>query len=240
MDAHVAARLLALNREFYQTFSADFAQTRERLQSGVARIAREVTGDVRLLDLGCGRGQLARHLLAEKAPRLYLGLDLNLHLLHHARGGILPEAGHAHFACAELSSGALPLGSAVRFEWVFLFAVLHHLPGLELRRRVCQEAHRLLVPGGRLALSNWQFSRSERLRRRIVPWAEIGLGEQQVDPGDALLDWRRGGRGLRYVHQVEKAERRLLCREAGFREIEDFASDGEGGDLSDYAIWEAI
>src|SRR4030067_675259 len=101
MEAHVAARLLALNREFYQTFSADFAQTRERLQPGMAR--------------------------------------------------------------PPLPPGPLPLGSAVRFDWAFLFAVLHHLPGSELRLRVCQEAHRVLVPGGRLALSNWQFTRSERL-----------------------------------------------------------------------------
>jgi SAM-dependent methyltransferase len=240
MDTHIAARLLALNRGFYQTFSADFAQTRERLQPGVVRIAREVAREARLLDLGCGGGQLATHLLAEKAPRLYLGLDLSLRLLHHARSGSLPEAGHARFACADLSAAALPLSSAVRFDWMFLFAVIHHLPGFELRLRVCQEARRRLVPGGRLALSNWQFSRSARLRRRIVPWAEIGLGEHEVDPGDALLDWRRGGRGVRFVHQLEEPERRLLCREAGFRETEYFASDGEGGDLSDYAVWEAI
>ena len=239
MDALVAARLLALNREFYQTFSADFAQTRERLQPGVVRIAREVARAARLLDLGCGGAQLATHLLAEKAPRLYLGLDLSLRLLHHARSGSLPEAGHARFACADLSAAALPLSAAVRFDWVFLFAVLHHLPGFELRLRVCQEARRL-VPGGRLGLSNWQFNRSERLRRRIVPWADIGLGEHEVDPGDALLDWRRGGRGLRYVHQLEEPERRLLSREAGFRETECFASDGEGGNLSDYAVWEAV
>jgi SAM-dependent methyltransferase len=239
MDTLVAARLLALNREFYQTFSADFAQTRERLQPGVVRIAREVARAARLLDLGCGGAQLATHLLAEKAPRLYLGLDLSLRLLHHARSGSLPKAGHARFACADLSAAALPLSAAVRFDWVFLFAVLHHLPGFELRLRVCQEARRL-VPGGRLGLSNWQFNRSERLRRRIVPWADIGLGEHEVDPGDALLDWRRGGRGLRYVHQLEEPERRLLSREAGFRETECFASDGEGGNLSDYAVWEAV
>src|SRR3989304_2253804 len=59
MDTHVAVRLLALNREFYQTFSADFAQTRERLQPGVVRIARDVTREARLLALGCGGGQLA-------------------------------------------------------------------------------------------------------------------------------------------------------------------------------------
>ncbi|MCX6025525.1 MAG: class I SAM-dependent methyltransferase [Chloroflexi bacterium] len=240
MDARVAARLLALNREFYQTFSADFAQTRERLQPGVAHIAREVPRQVRLLDLGCGRGQLARHLLAEKAPRLYLGLDLSLRLLHLARGAAARAGESALFACADLSARALPLSPATRFDWAFVFAVLHHLPGFDLRLRTCQEAHRRLVPGGRLALSNWQFSRSERLRRRVVPWAEIGLGEHEVDLGDALLDWRRGGRGLRYVHQVEQTERLQLCHEAGFREIENFASDGEGGDLSDYAVWEAV
>jgi len=240
MDTHVAARLLALNRGFYQTFSVDFARTRERLQPGAARIAGRIPRETRLLDLGCGSGQLASYLLTERSPTLYMGLDLSLRLLDHARGQAVRQAEHARFVCADLSARALPLRPAERFGWAFLFAVLHHLPGEELRLRVCQEVHRLLVPGGHLALSNWQFSRSDRLRRRIVPWEEVGLSAVEVDPGDALLDWRRGGRGLRYVHQIDEAERMRLCARAGFRETEHFASDGEGGNLSDYAVWEAV
>ncbi len=240
MDLNAAARLIALNRRFYQTFSADFAQTRERLQPGATRIASRIPPDARLLDLGCGSGPLAKYLLSERSPRLYLGLDLSLRLLEYARGGIARKGEEARFVCADLSAGALPLRSSERFGWAFLFAVLHHLPGEALRLRTCREVHRLLVPGGRLALSNWQFSRSERLRRRIVPWEDIGLSANDVDPGDALLDWRRGGRGLRYVHQIDEAERLRLCERAGFREVEYFASDGEGGNLSDYAVWEAI
>jgi tRNA (uracil-5-)-methyltransferase TRM9 len=240
MDTRVAELLLHLNREFYQTFSAPFIQTRERLQPGVTRIARMVPQHARLLDLGCGPGQLARHLATESVPRSYLGLDLSLPLLQRALARLADtSATDVHFVVATLDLASLPIDRAARFDWVFLFAVLHHLPGYALRASVCQMARAYLPPAGALALSNWQFTRSQRLRRRIVPWSQVGLDESDVDPGDALLDWRRGGSGLRYVHLIDEAERARLCREAGFREVEAFSSDGEGGRLSDYAIWQA-
>ena len=240
MDTRVAERLLRLNREFYQTFSAPFIQTRERLQPGAARIARMVPQHARVLDLGCGPGQFAHHLAVETAPRSYLGLDLSPELLLRARSGVDDEARNSfRFVCADLAAGALPLGQGSRFDWILLFAVLHHLPGHARRAAACRAAHAHLAPGGKLAMSNWQFIRSERLRARIVPWSRLSLDESDVDPGDALLDWRRGGSGLRFVHLIDAAERAELCREAGFREVEAFSCDGEGGRLSDYAIWQA-
>jgi len=240
MDTHVAECLLRLNQEFYQTFSAPFIQTRERLQPGAARIARMVPQHAHLLDLGCGPGQLAHHVATEMSPKLYLGLDLSTPLLQRAFRRIAgTSATHVHFVVATLNCDVLPIDRRARFDWIFLFAVLHHLPGYRLRASVCEMARAYLPPGGALALSNWQFTRSQRLRGRIVPWSRLGLDESDVDPGDALLDWRRGGSGLRYVHLIDQAERAQLCREAGFREVEAFSSDGEGGRLSDYAIWQA-
>ncbi len=240
MDSRVADRLLHLNREFYQTFAAAFIATRDRLQPGALRIARRVPRQARLLDLGCGPGQLARHLAAENAPGFFLGIDLTPQLLKHARAGAADAAsGLFHFVCADLAAGALPLAPGAGFDWIFLFAALHHLPGHARRAAACRAARAQLAPGGKLAMSNWQFIRSERLRARIVPWSRLELDESQLEPGDALLDWRRGGRGLRYVHLIEEGERRQLCREAGFRELEAFASDGADGNLADYAIWES-
>jgi tRNA (uracil-5-)-methyltransferase TRM9 len=240
MDTRVAELLLHLNREFYQTFSAPFIQTRERLQPGAARIARMVPQHARLLDLGCGPGQLARHLETESVPRSYLGLDLSLPLLQRAWSGVDDAARNRFcFVCADLAAGALPLAPGSRFDWVLLFAVLHHLPGHARRVAVCHAVRAHLAPGGKLALSNWQFVRSERLRARIVPWSRLGLDEGELEPGDVLIDWHRGGSGLRYVHLIDEAERARLCREAGFREVEAFSSDGDGGRLSDYAIWQA-
>ncbi len=59
-----------------------------------------------------------------------------------------------------------------------------------------------------------------------------------MDPGDYLLDWRRGGEGLRYVHHFSPEELAELAAETGFRVLETFWSDGEGGNLGLYQVWE--
>ncbi|HBY08767.1 MAG TPA: hypothetical protein DEH22_13665, partial [Chloroflexi bacterium] len=64
MDNKIAAKLLQLNAEFYQTFAVQFSDTRQRLQPGVLRILDRISSEARILDLGCGNGELARTLLA--------------------------------------------------------------------------------------------------------------------------------------------------------------------------------
>jgi len=96
----------------------------------------------------------------------------------------------------------------------------------------------LLKPGGRFALSNWQFLNSERLRERIQLWERARLSAAEVDEGDALLDWRSGGEGLRYAHHFSEAELAELACESGFRILETFYSDGENGRLGLYQVWQ--
>jgi tRNA (uracil-5-)-methyltransferase TRM9 len=121
------------------------------------------------------------------------------------------------------------------FDWALAFAVLHHVPGRGGRAAVLKELAGLVRPGGQLAMSNWQFTRSERLLRRVRPWAEAELSEAEVEPGDFLLAWERGGRtGLRYVHLVDEAETREMAAQAGLRVAEVFAADGISGDLAQY------
>ncbi len=93
-----------------------------------------------------------------------------------------------------------------RFDVVTAFAVLHHIPGATLRSCILEKVHNLLSPGGKFIHSEWQFLNSEKLKIRVQPWHEVGLTDKDVEPGDYLLDWRSGGRGLRYVHQFEEAE----------------------------------
>jgi hypothetical protein len=56
---------------------------------------------------------------------------------------------------------------------------------------------RLLLPEGRLLLSNWQFATNSRQRRKQLAWSTAGLEPADVEPGDYLLSWQRGGLGLR-------------------------------------------
>jgi capsular polysaccharide biosynthesis protein len=57
-----------------------------------------------------------------------------------------------------------------------------------------------------------------------------------LDPGDYLLDWKRGGRGLRYCHLVDEAEIERLAAESGLRVCETFRAGGREGDLSLFAV----
>jgi hypothetical protein len=126
------------------------------------------------------------------------------------------------------------------FHNILAFATLHHLPGATLRRKVLSEIHQLLSVHGTLIHSEWQFLNSPRLQQRIQPWEEIGLKESEVEAGDYLLDWRREGRGLRYVHHFHYDELASLAEECGFEIINSFLSDGEGGRLSLYQVWKSV
>ena len=246
-------RLLALNREFYQSFAEPFSETRSRLQSGVLRALEGLPAQASILDLGCGNGGLAAELERRGHSGAYIGLDSSEALLGMARRPALPPSWRfvqADLTAADWSERVVarplgegqprvetPSGQAAAFDRIFAFAVLHHIPGAELRTRLLRQVHNLMAPGGRLTLSVWNFLASPRLRRRILPWREAGLAEGELDPGDYLLDWRHGGRGLRYVHHFTEPELADLAAASGFGVAEGYLSDGESGVLGRYQVW---
>jgi tRNA (uracil-5-)-methyltransferase TRM9 len=238
MKNQVAARLLTLNKQFYETFGHEFSSTRMRLQPGVQRILDGLTGDEAILDLGCGNGELARELMRRGHRGAYTGLDFSLPLLEVARHGW--EDAPATFVRADLTSANWGKMVAGQLDRVFAFAVLHHIPGAETRQAILNKIHSLLKPGCLFIHSEWQFMTSEKLKGRIHPWEEMGLSPDALDPGDALLDWRGGGRGLRYVHAFDEAELQVLAAATRFRVRETFRSDGATGQLSLYQTWEAL
>jgi hypothetical protein len=120
---------------------------------------------------------------------------------------------------------------------VTAFAVLHHIPSAELRLSLLRLVRLLIREDGLFVHSNWQFLNSEKLKARIQPWEAAALSGSQVEDGDYLLDWRNGGRGLRYVHHFEEAELGALARASRFEIVDTFYSDGETGDLGLYQVW---
>jgi SAM-dependent methyltransferase len=172
----------------------------------------------------------------------YTGLDSSPSLLAVARHGW--EDAPATFIRADLSASdwdkrlVTPIHQL--FHLVTAFAVLHHIPGVNMRLSILQKIHELLRPGGRFIHSEWQFLNSDKLKSRVLPWQEIGLSDKDVDPGDYLLDWRSGGRGLRYVHHFDETELKALAASSGFRVSTAFFSDGENSQLGLYQVWEPV
>lgn len=247
MEPEVVSQLLALNRQFYQTQGREFSSTRLRLQPGVLRLLERIASGNRILDLGCGNAQLARQLSQMGFNREYIGLDASSAML--AEIGKTPlDLPDFSFIYADLSTpnwdeglmGGGTAASKAGFDRILAFAVLHHLPGDDLRRQVLHKVRRLISENGYFIHSEWQFLNSPRLLKRIQPWETIGLSERQIEPGDYLLDWRRGGYSLRYVHSFTQEELSCLARETGFKIMETFLSDGENGRLGLYQVWAPV
>jgi SAM-dependent methyltransferase len=122
------------------------------------------------------------------------------------------------------------------FDCVLMLAVLHHIPDSTIRVRILRQVRDLLAPQGRAVVSTWQFMENERMRKKIVPWRAVGIDERELEPGDALLNWKRGGAGLRYCHWIGEDELRAMSAQAGLKVTETFHAGGREQDLSLYAI----
>ncbi len=244
MKPEIAQKLLNVNRQFYQTFANQFSATRQRIQPGVRKILERLPDEISILELGCGNGELPLQLSRENHRGHYLGLDFSSPLLELAREINQQLADkpslQVQFRSADLASPDWDAGlSKNKFKHVLAFAVLHHMPGEELRVLMMRKARRLLEYNGLFIHSEWQFLNSPRLVARIQPWSRVGLSEIDVDPGDYLLDWRHGGSGLRYVHFFQVGELQRLAESSGFQVKDTFYSDGMGKHLGIYQTWQA-
>jgi tRNA (uracil-5-)-methyltransferase TRM9 len=252
MKTEIIDLLLDLNRRFYQDFGAAFAATRQRIQPGIRRILSSLPMKGNWLDMGCGNGALAVEWGHSALEGCYWGLDSSSALLAVANksvSGISDENVQIKFSLCDLADLDFPpviLGNK-KFQplaGIFCFAVLHHLPSMELRHAVLRRARQLLSVGGLFIHSVWQFKNSPRLLARVQPWEWIGISINDVDVGDTLLDWRFAlpgqaeVRGLRYVHHFSSAELANLAADSGFSIADEFESDGEGGRLGLYQVWE--
>ena len=244
MDKDTVDRLLALNRAFYAAFARSFAASRPVSDPALVCILPYIPPRASVLDVGCGNGRLALLLDQERSGARYVGVDLVSELIEVARADtrqLTSVSAEFHVVDVARPGWTSSLMSAIRpsssvFDTVVALAVLHHIPSFDLRLDVLREISGLLEQGGRLILSTWQFLDSPRMRRKIVDWAGVGIPEAALEPGDYLLDWKRGGSGLRYCHLVDEEEVRRLAAGGGFQVRETFRAGGREGNLSLFAI----
>jgi SAM-dependent methyltransferase len=131
-----------------------------------------------------------------------------------------------------------------QYDGNLAFASLHHLPGSGNRARIIKDAFGILKPGGVFIHSEWQFQYSAKMMSRVLPWAAAGIDEADVEEGDTLLDWRHAAAGqasepgLRYVHLFTRTELTGLAETVNARVTSEFESDGRGGNLALYQVWQ--
>lgn len=233
MQAAVSQKLIELNQKFYASLADPFAVSRITPHPGFFEMLDHLPEPCdSMLDVGCGNGRFGHFLQQERSLSSYVGVDFTIELLN--KGESLVE--NATFYQRDMSQPDC-LDGLGQFDIVICLAAMHHLPGRETRAQLLRQMSTCLQPHGRIIISNWQFMDSPRQQRKVRNWSEIGLSTEDVDTGDYLLTWQKGGFGLRYVAMIDEAETAVLAELADLNIIGQFRNDGREGNLSLYTIF---
>lgn len=239
MKDSTVKRLVALNRAFYDGFAADFAESRSKLHDGITRtldLLVKERGVHHLLDVGCGSARVGHAL--DEVPYSdhqveYSALDFSVDLASSIKR---PD----QFFAADISQAGW--AKKVKkpengFDAIVSFSVLHHVPGQNNQIEFLKECSSLLSTNGRLILSLWQLLHVPRLARKVKPWSELQIDPSELTSKDLLVDWKRGGSGLRYVHQFDLGELHAIGASAGLKPVDSWRSDGATGDMGLYVVF---
>lgn len=139
-----------MKSEFERTASSyDLRWAKYNLGSHLATIRNlPLRGNERILDLGCGTGELERHIQCKWPGVTVVGVDLCQKMVSHARAKVSQEL-PIRFLCANAQN--LPFPDGV-FDLVVSSSAFHFIPDSEGALR---EIKRVVVPGGHIVITDW-------------------------------------------------------------------------------------
>lgn len=134
--------------EGYAEFTAEEGRQLSRRLAAAFALA-EVTPGMRVLDVGCGRGEIVRHCALLGADAY--GVDYAAVAVRFSRQVVADlGAGAGRTGVLQSDAKRLPFGGG-QFDRVLMFDIVEHLHPWELHEAL-REAHRLLKPDGRLVV----------------------------------------------------------------------------------------
>ena len=202
MKEEYAKYLLDKTKQDYNLIAEQFSNTRQRPWPEIEFLFKDISGNDKILDIGCGNGRFFPFFRGK-----YLGIDNSERLLELAR----KKFPKANFQKADALN--LPFNNE-SFDKIYSIAVLHHIPSKELRLRFLREAKRVLKPNGFLILTVWKLANKKELHSFIKFTILKALKLTKLDFKDILEPW--GKKILRYYHWFSKKELKGLAEIAGF------------------------
>jgi len=221
MNKQTQKKLLEIVKKNYEEIADEFNETRKKpLWPMILEIVQRTRDGDRILDVGCGNGRLLNAFAEKKID--YLGVDASQRLIKLAQENF-PE--RKFTMCDILDLGDLP---DYGFNQVYSIAVLHHLPGRDLRVAALRQLKNKTKDDGLIIISVWNMWRDEEKRKRIWKFFLFKLiGKNNMDFGDALFDWIGADKNMvsqRYYHAFTRRELKSIVREAGLK-IDEFKKD---------------
>jgi SAM-dependent methyltransferase len=210
--------IIQKTRDDYNKIARHFAQTRNHAGE-LIQFKPFVKDGQLILDWGCGNGRLL-HLL-EKFDIHYFGLDQSQGLLKQAQKehAELVKKKKAKFFCTAHKEKKF---ANDYFDLIFLVASFHHLPDEKTRLKLLKKIYAECKPGGKMIMTNWNLASDWAKDKLKKDWKKLG-------DGDHLIPWKtENGQvvALRYYHNFEKEELKVLVEKAGWKINSLFYSTG--------------
>lgn len=232
MQSQVVRRLIELNQAFYRQVAKSFDQTRQVPWDGWKQLAKHFSSGNSVLDIAGGNARLARFLIDDVQLHniKYTNLESNSFLLEQTHTIPLKNGSTISTINLDILSALLSESNQFpelnqSFDVVVCFGFLHHVPGHELRKLLMAKLSEFLNPGGKLLLSTWQFDLDLKLMNRATTPTQLGFDQNQLEPGDYFLDWKRDDTAIRYCHLITPDEMEQLVKDLSLRLLESFTAD---------------
>lgn len=168
----------------------------------------------KVLDIGCGNGRFLYALHHKDVD--YCGIDTSEELIKLAKQKF-PKADF-------LRADALDLPFENNsFDKIISMAVLHHIPGNDMRSDFMREAHRVLKKDGLLILTVWNLWNHKKPLFLLLKYSALKIiGRSKLDFKDIYYPWKDQEGNItadRFVHCFTERELKNLAASAGFKII---------------------
>lgn len=198
--------ILDVVKNNYQDIAKHFSQTREqRIWPEIINNCKEIPRDTKVLDVGCGNGRLVEEL---KEGVDYLGVDSSEKLIDIAKDKYRDNEKYKFQALDIFELDKLK----EKYDYVFLVAVLQHIPSTELRIKALNKIKSALRENGEMIVSVWNLVDNKKYKSQLRKSKYLNFFKG-LDPRDLLFYWKnsQGEKlSLRYYHAFTAKELKKL------------------------------
>lgn len=223
MNKKSEEKLLAIVRKNYSEIVHEFNETRKkRLSSSweeVIKFAKTVPAGAKVLDLGCGNGRLLQAFSGKDIE--YVGVDFIPEIIEYAKKEYKNKANIKFLTGDVLKLDQVKEISGQEFDYIFSVAVLHHIPGQELRVKFLSGAKKYLAPEGKMFFTNWNLWCQKRFWPCLIKnYIDKLSGQYEYDFNDILFPWKGvNTESLRYYHAFTKCELKKNAKKAELKPL---------------------
>jgi SAM-dependent methyltransferase len=218
MNKQTQKNLLNLVKKNYEEIAPDFDLTRQKEPwPELLKLTSLIKNNDSILDVGCGNGRLI-DAFGNKSIR-YIGVDNNPKLINIAKKNYELRIKNYEFFIGDiLDLGKIP---QINFDYIFCVAVLHHLPGQDLRIQALKQLKNKVKPDGKIIISVWNLWSQKKYRNLIIKHSLLKiLRKNKMDWGDIIFEWKNSeGKSLseRYYHAFTKWELKKIVHQANLK-----------------------